>query len=460
MDKIQGYIEQLDKRFVRIFIILLATTLALLPVSPLVMSYASRDSGVFLYVGWRILHGEVPYLNVWDHKTPIIFFLDALGILLTPNSLWGVWLVEWLSLAIAVWFTYKLLKSLFGFYPTFVVLLILLVSFTITLAGGNLTEEYTLPFQFLSLYLFLRQLRQPARWHFFALGLVAALAFLIRQNSIALILAIVISIFIMHVRSGEWKSLLLEYLQMALGALVPIAIVLLYFARVSGGLAAFWNAAFVYNFVYSGERTLADRVYSIQHGFEWLGQTGLSQLALLGCLFCIFWLVRKPQTSKPILHFMWTCILAMPLEVLFVSITGRPRIPYYLTFLPIFSIFAAFLVWRLKLFVREKYTPKIFFGLGLVALIVCSAFLAPDYVNATKSYHLVLDSNNAVKYIQANTSPDDYVLMWGAETTVNFLPVGVVLRALFISIPSIDLSMRVRDFTRNFYKTSLRINRN
>jgi len=29
--------------------------------------------------------------DVWDHKPPLIYFVDALGLSLTPNSLWGVW---------------------------------------------------------------------------------------------------------------------------------------------------------------------------------------------------------------------------------------------------------------------------------------------------------------------------------------------------------------------------------
>ncbi|MCX6069001.1 MAG: hypothetical protein NT121_25185 [Chloroflexi bacterium] len=74
-------------------LLLLAIVFAvLLPFSPVnSQSVPSRDSGVFLYTGWRVLHGEIPYLQLWDHKPPVIYYLDALGLLLTPESIWGIW---------------------------------------------------------------------------------------------------------------------------------------------------------------------------------------------------------------------------------------------------------------------------------------------------------------------------------------------------------------------------------
>ena len=66
----------------------------LLPVSPLNMKFSYSDSGVFLYTGWRILNGELPYRDVWDHKPPIIFYINALGLAIANNSRWGVWLIE------------------------------------------------------------------------------------------------------------------------------------------------------------------------------------------------------------------------------------------------------------------------------------------------------------------------------------------------------------------------------
>jgi len=63
----------------QIFIALLVFAI-LLPESPLYKLYLERDSGVFHYVGWLITQGKIPYRDVWDHKPPVIFFINALGL--------------------------------------------------------------------------------------------------------------------------------------------------------------------------------------------------------------------------------------------------------------------------------------------------------------------------------------------------------------------------------------------
>src|ERR1043165_359368 len=79
---------------VPISVSILGTIIALFPNNPVNMTLPSRDSGVFLYVGWRFLSGDIPYRDVWDHKPPLVYFVDALGLTLTPPSLWGVWLLQ------------------------------------------------------------------------------------------------------------------------------------------------------------------------------------------------------------------------------------------------------------------------------------------------------------------------------------------------------------------------------
>src|ERR671918_83423 len=77
------------------------------PSNPNNMTLPSRDSGVFLYMGWRFLNGDIPYRDIWDHKPPLIYFVDALGIALTPHSLWGVWVLRFLFIFFTLFLIYK-----------------------------------------------------------------------------------------------------------------------------------------------------------------------------------------------------------------------------------------------------------------------------------------------------------------------------------------------------------------
>jgi hypothetical protein len=194
------------------FLLLLALILAvLLPYSPIGQNLPSRDSGVFLYTGWRVLNGEIPYLQVWDHKPPVIYYLDALGLWLTPDSVWGVWLVEVASLGLAALIGYHLLKRLYGLFPAVFISFLWLFSAFYLMAGGNLTTEYTLPFQFSLLWFFYRaENEHHYGWQGFILGAISALLFFTRQNAVAIPVAIGIYLLLSRVslacHSGGWLA--------------------------------------------------------------------------------------------------------------------------------------------------------------------------------------------------------------------------------------------------------------
>ena len=102
------------------FLSLVGSIIALFPSNPINLTLPSRDSGVFLYVGWRLINGDIPYRDVWDHKPPLIYFVDALGLILSPQSLWGVWLLGFLFLFLTIFFLYKSLYDSLGTLPAII----------------------------------------------------------------------------------------------------------------------------------------------------------------------------------------------------------------------------------------------------------------------------------------------------------------------------------------------------
>ena len=47
--------------------------------SPLYPHYAGRDSSTFLLLARGILDGRIPYLDLFDHKGPVFYWMEALG---------------------------------------------------------------------------------------------------------------------------------------------------------------------------------------------------------------------------------------------------------------------------------------------------------------------------------------------------------------------------------------------
>ena len=57
------------------------------------LNTAGTDSSIFLYVARILNNGLVPYLHVFDHKGPLIYFIDALGWLISPTSFLGIFIL-------------------------------------------------------------------------------------------------------------------------------------------------------------------------------------------------------------------------------------------------------------------------------------------------------------------------------------------------------------------------------
>ena len=60
----------------------------------------TEDSSVFLYIGKRMLEGKLPYRDLFDHKGPILYLIEVLGLCLSPQSTDGVWVLEVLNLLV------------------------------------------------------------------------------------------------------------------------------------------------------------------------------------------------------------------------------------------------------------------------------------------------------------------------------------------------------------------------
>ena len=80
------------KIYLSYFILVIIYILFSLQHSPL-FETLGYDKEVFQYIGMIIKNDLHPYSDVFDHKPPVIYLLNYLGVLLTPNSTWGIFLI-------------------------------------------------------------------------------------------------------------------------------------------------------------------------------------------------------------------------------------------------------------------------------------------------------------------------------------------------------------------------------
>ena len=90
---------------------------------------AGRDSGIFLYIGSLILKGKMPYVAAWENKGPLVFYINALGLLTANGSRWGIWFMEFLFLFGAGLTAYTLLQRGMGKWPAVIGTFVWILSF-------------------------------------------------------------------------------------------------------------------------------------------------------------------------------------------------------------------------------------------------------------------------------------------------------------------------------------------
>jgi dolichyl-phosphate-mannose-protein mannosyltransferase len=399
------------------------TFLSLLPGNPNNMTLPSRDSGVFLYVGWRFLSGDIPYRDVWDHKPPLIYFVDALGLSLTTDSLWGIWLLQFIFIFLTFFLIYKVLDREFGIIAALAGSITLASGFLTVLEQGNVTEEYALVFQALCFWLFLKAHKKnyPVRASFW-IGLSGGLAFNFKQTTIGVWIAYALILF--AVRIFQRKSPLLDLLALSLGWLMPSIILVIYFAS-HNALVDYWEQAFLYNFTYIGKHEGLRRLIPVFFkGFLLLSQGGVLYLAGLGWLAGLaFVRFDRKAKSHPL---VLIALVSLPIEVILITISGRSIIHYYLTLLPVLAILTGVLTYAVpRLLEKIPNTPFQKVNQSTPAILLLAVILLqfgqikyyPEYVRALaiNEYAPVID------YIARNTEQDDKVLIIGAESVINFL---------------------------------------
>lgn len=402
--------------------------LVLLPYAPYLHPIPNRDSGLFLYAGWRMLHGEVPYRDVWDHKPPLIFFIDALGLALGGGSCWGVWVLEIVSLGGALALCRRLLAPIIGPVPALASCTLWGASVFLLLHGGNMTEEYALPLQFTVLLLFAKsEEHKHYGWRAFTIGALVGLILLLKQNVIGVGIAVAIYILVARSLERRWKELLATAGLGLLGAAVPIAAAGLYFG-LSHALDDLWEQAFAFNAAYA--RAGGDsRLVSLTAGLQMLSGTGIVAITFAGWFAAaILVSTRSPLAASPIIRL---AIPLLPIEFFLSSLSGQTYAHYYLAWLPVFSILTGFLAFLIQELLRRDATRRakrpgriaIAWALAFAALLALR-LPAVYWMDRMRMDFKYLEKPSAeewaVGFIREKTVPGEQVFIWGAEAGILF----------------------------------------
>lgn len=382
----------------------LVVAITLLLLSPLNIPLLGRDEGVFVYVGQQILKGKIPYRDVWDHKGPLIYYIDALGLFIGNHSQWGIWLIESIFIAASLILFYLLLRRTLTSAAALFGILTWLAGFTIVI-GGNIVEEYAIILVVLAVYL---AVYQP----FFLAplaGILAGMAFMLRPNEASAPALALLFLLGAQIRHRAWRRVSLNMLQFLVGFLVIAGVTAAYFAW-NHALNDFISSVFLFNFYYvsAGGNVAA----SLLSGVTYLAVPVFFALASVVSIIVL----RRPERSaeqKRLLYFAATLFLVtLPLSLL----SGRSYRHYYVPWLLPLGILSAYFCNFLQASpIRARVRNPLWitaWGMLTIATIIGVRIRAtPLLATGTP-----LRDQQAVLDIQRFVLPGQTLFIWGNET--------------------------------------------
>ena len=384
-----------------------------------------RDSGVFLHIASEVLRGKVPYRDVWDHKGPMIYAVNAVALLLGEGSEMGIWLLEAAAITASACLLYRLMSSQSGGPAGTLSVAALLAGLVLTVYPGNFTEEFSLPFQLLAWLLVVRwESGRAGGGALFLSGLTMGVVFLFRPNNIGAHLAVVVFMWT-FARTSKTMSRAIKHTGIILaGAAVTLVPVFFYFAA-NGALDDFVNAVWRYNLVYTGTG-VRGRVDAILEGYQLLAPSGVALLGGASWLVALRRFLQRGVVRTPPATSL--ALLGLPIELLLVGAAGRSLNHYYVAWLPALSILLA----RLPEFLGRADSGKpsrdqeVGPGAWTWAAALAAVVVVLPLRYALPSFRQLLargprDTMSLSREVEPFLLPGEPLLMWGAESTYNFV---------------------------------------
>ena len=310
------------------------------------------DSEIFKVFGIGILEGKIPYRDLFDHKGPVIFFINALGQLIAPGRT-GLFLMQTVSLSCAFALMYKISRLFSSVKKSVAVVLLIGLFMTAFGVGGNQVEEWELPWQLLAVYLALKYLigfeKNPVHPPVYTLiyGICFGIVSFTRLNDGALIGGMMIGFAAFLILKKQQRQLPLNIALFLSGWALTAVPVLLYFGR-NGALSEFFYGSYIHNFLYAADK------YSLKNA--------LIRIAQLAVPFAVlfFDVIRHRRTERiPVVtglvsaaltmggglhwYYYWTVIPLLLLDFNIIFSVPKKSLAVLLTLL-LFVPFSAWLI--------------------------------------------------------------------------------------------------------------------
>ncbi len=408
------------KPYLVLFIIYLFFSI---PYSPFFESLG-YDKEVFQYIGMIIKNHLHPYSDVFDHKPPIIYLLNYLGVLITANSTWGIFLIMNIIGFSSSIFIYQLATNKFktALFPIVIATVFICVNNNNSiLQGGNLTRQLA-AFLITGLIFLVFNFKKTNFTQTLA-GILIGIIFFTQQNEIlgGLILIAYSVLFEKEFSLYSSKRILKNITFFTIGVLIPTFFILSIIYHWNN-YDDFMNQVFLFNFEnYLEKKSFIIKITNIIYRFFYIliSNKILLVILLITVINLIITIIKeKLEKIDPKLIIL---VIAFAFQLISSSISGKTYGHYFLMFIPYLTCIFIFS------FNKKDYRNINYLSFTLLGVITFFSIKNISYkepnnilldmvinqVYSVKNTHGQFYSFNA-RYLRVNfnlniTSPSEYV---------------------------------------------------
>lgn len=212
------------------------------------------DSSVFKLMGRVILHGKIPYVDMFDHKGPVLYCIQAFGQWLIPGRN-GLFVLATIALTISITCWYYTARLFTNLVISFITIILTLITYNFYAEYGNLTEDWNILFISLSFYLIVSLVKSHHHWNYLIhgcfVGICLACSFLIRPNdAVSFIAAPIFGTLIRAIKDKKYRDSIMWLGGITIGFILVTAIFITWFAY-HNALPDLWYGLIGFNSKYA-----------------------------------------------------------------------------------------------------------------------------------------------------------------------------------------------------------------
>lgn len=337
--------------------------------SPLYPLNEWSDINFYFNIGKCIFNGKPLYIDSFDHKGPLIFFIYGFGYLISNASFLGMFfiqLIAWLIFIYAVYLTFNLyLKKEFAFTATLFVPVFIMM---FTQEGGS-AEEFILIFQSVSLFFFVKYFKDKNTIahnpvHMFLHGLLCSMVLFTKINLVVFWAFPILFIFINLIINKEYKNLFLNILTFT-GGIVIIAAPICLYLYMNDALTEAYNIYILLNKKYASNNGIGNIISNLALRFYQCLRA--DPIGFLTVLVGAIWFPLKFIGNRWGKLSLWASAFLMYI-VIFMS----PRfysyypLPFYVFVIPGAIVLFSYL----QQYITIRYTKSLLIGFAAIALLI------------------------------------------------------------------------------------------